>query len=307
MDNCKHFVASLSHFIHQQFIWFLVGSYTVAAFFPALGLWMRDVSLGEITLVHERTRLSLPALMLALLLLNAGLGVQICQLSNLLRSPWILASGLGANLLIPIGFILAVTQGMRFWHNPDEVQNILVGLALVASMPIAGASTAWSQNANGNVALSLGLVLFSTFLSPLTTPLALHSVGFVASGDYAQPMLHRPRDHPWLGPAPYGGAGCRPKHYLKASWMTIFPHGRGGPPSSSRRWRRCCQAGASRTRTSPSASNSRPVITWVQQASRSTSPATGAGTSQSRAVLSQPPVRTVLPSGLKATTQTVPL
>ena len=188
MDDCKHFVASLSHFIHQQFIWFVIGSYAVAAFFPAPGLWIRDVSLGEITFVHERTRLSLPVLMLALLLLNAGLGVELCQLKNLLRSPRIVVAGLVANLLIPIAFILAVTQGMLFWHNQDEVQNILVGLALVASMPIAGSSTAWSQNANGNLALSLGLVLFSTFLSPLTTPLALHSVGFMATGDYAEDL-----------------------------------------------------------------------------------------------------------------------
>ena len=74
---------------------------------------------------------------------------------------------------------------MDAWHNPDEVQNILVGLALVASMPIAGSSTAWSQNADGDLALSLGLVLGSTLLSPLTTPLALHAVGFMARGDYA--------------------------------------------------------------------------------------------------------------------------
>jgi BASS family bile acid:Na+ symporter len=77
---------------------------------------------------------------------------------------------------------------MSLWHNPDEVQNILVGLALVASMPIAGSSTAWSQNANGNLALSLGLVLFSTFLSPLTTPIALHSVGLMTIGDYSEDL-----------------------------------------------------------------------------------------------------------------------
>ena len=70
---------------------------------------------------------------------------------------------------------------MDAWHNPDEVQNILVGLALVASMPIAGSSTAWSQNANGDMALSLGLVLGSTLLSPLTTPMALHAVGFMTT------------------------------------------------------------------------------------------------------------------------------
>jgi BASS family bile acid:Na+ symporter len=77
---------------------------------------------------------------------------------------------------------------MRPWHNPDEVQNILVGLALVASMPVAGSSTAWSQNANGDLALSLGLVVCSTLLSPLTTPAALHWVGLLTTGDYSEDL-----------------------------------------------------------------------------------------------------------------------
>ena len=93
-----------------------------------------------------------------------------------------------ANLIVPIVFILVVTQAMTGWHNADEVQNILVGLALVASMPIAGSSTAWAQNADGDLALSLGMVLFSTLLSPITTPLALHSVGLMATGDYAEDL-----------------------------------------------------------------------------------------------------------------------
>src|SRR5262249_62230029 len=77
---------------------------------------------------------------------------------------------------------------MRVWHNPDEVQVILVGLALVAAMPIAGSSTAWTQNANGDLALGLGLVLFSTFLSPITTPLTFDCVEQMASGEYAQAL-----------------------------------------------------------------------------------------------------------------------
>jgi BASS family bile acid:Na+ symporter len=188
MDSHRTFLASLSHFVHRQFIWLVVGSYAIAGIFPAFGLWIRGVSLGEITLFGERTNLSLPVLMLALLLLNAGLGVQTAQLRHLLRSPGPLLLGLAANLLIPVAFIFAMTRGMWLWHNPDEVQNLLVGLALVASMPIAGSSTAWAQNANGDLALSLGLVLGSTLLSPLTTPLALHAAGLMATGDYAEDL-----------------------------------------------------------------------------------------------------------------------
>lgn len=182
--------ARVTHLIHRNFLWFLLGSYAVATFYPKPGLWLRNVSLGRLNFESGALRISLSMLMLSFLLLNAGLGIEPSQLKRLLRRPLTLAGGLAANLLIPVAFIFCVTQAMRFWHNPDEVQNILVGLALVASMPIAGSSTAWSQNANGNMALSVGLVLISTLLSPITTPFALHAVGLMATGDYSED-LHR--------------------------------------------------------------------------------------------------------------------
>ncbi|PQO41942.1 bile acid:sodium symporter family protein [Blastopirellula marina] len=168
--------ATLSHYVHRRFIWLVLGSYVVAALAPSLGLQIRSVTWGAI---------SLPMLMLAFLLFNAGMGVDLAALKQLRNTPWPLLLGLAANVFIPLAYIGTVMLTMRMWHNPDEVQNILVGLALVASMPIAGSSTAWSQNANGNLALSLGLVLGSTLLSPLATPLVLHAVGFMTTGDYS--------------------------------------------------------------------------------------------------------------------------
>jgi BASS family bile acid:Na+ symporter len=188
MDGHESRLAGLLHFVHKKFLWLMIGSYAVAAIAPSLGLWVRDVSLGEIHAVGSKTRISLPMAMLAFLLLNAGMGVELGKIRVLLRSRNLLTAGLLANLFIPILFILGVTKLMGGWHNADEVQNILVGLALVASMPIAGSSTAWAQNADGELALSLGMVLLSTLLSPLTTPLALHSVGLMATGDYAQDL-----------------------------------------------------------------------------------------------------------------------
>jgi bile acid:Na+ symporter, BASS family len=178
-----------SHYLNRHLFWFLLVSYAVAAVFPSFGSWIRDASFGRIALFGTDTMVSLPMLMLSFLLLNAGLGVKADELNSLIRSPAIVLTGLAANLFIPIAFIFLVSQVLRPWRPPDEpdaVQNILVGLALIASMPIAGSSTAWSQNANGNLALSLGLVAFSTILSPLTTPLALYSVGLMARGEYSQ-------------------------------------------------------------------------------------------------------------------------
>jgi BASS family bile acid:Na+ symporter len=188
MDGHEGLLDKLSHFVHKHLLWLMIGSYAVAACAPSLGLRIRDVSVGEIALFGQTMRVSLSMLMLASLLLNAGLGVKWDQIREMLRSPNLLGAGLVANLLIPIVFILGVTRLMAGWHNADEVQNILVGLALVASMPIAGSSTAWAQNADGELTLSLGMVLFSTLLSPLTTPIALHSVGLMATGDYAEDL-----------------------------------------------------------------------------------------------------------------------
>ena len=188
MDGHEEPLEKLSHLVHTHLLWLMIGSYAVAAFAPRPGLWVRDSAVGEIALFGSRTRMSLSMLMLAALLLNAGLGVQWDKIRAMLRSPNLLGAGLAANLLIPIAFILVVSRAMVGWHNADEIQNILVGLALVASMPIAGSSTAWAQNADGELTLSLGMVLFSTLLSPVTTPLALHSVGLMATGDYAEDL-----------------------------------------------------------------------------------------------------------------------
>ena len=165
-----------------------MSSYVVAAMLPGFGLWIRNLNMGSVPLFQGILVFSLPPIMLASLLFNAGLGVRRAELKHMLRKPLVLLGGVFGNVVAPMAFITAVSFAMRFWHNPEEVQQILVGLALVASMPIAGASTAWSQNANGNLALSLGLVLATTLLSPLLTPMVLHAVGFVTTGDYSDDL-----------------------------------------------------------------------------------------------------------------------
>ena len=125
MNREQGWINELSHFVHKQFLYLLVGSYAVAACYPAAGLWLKDVSLGEIAVFGTRSKISLSMLMLAWLLLTTGLGVPISRIRQMLRSPRLLIAGLAANLLIPITFIVVVTNAMRGWHNADEVQNIL--------------------------------------------------------------------------------------------------------------------------------------------------------------------------------------
>jgi BASS family bile acid:Na+ symporter len=151
---------------------------------------MRDARPLSVVTGEAGSTPTLPPLLLAVLLFHAGLRVQGERLRRVARRPTVLLAGLAANLAVPVLYLLSLIPLLRTWHSPSESAMILVGLALVAAMPVAGSSTGWTQSSNGDLALSLGLVLFSTLLSPLSTPLALKLVGVTAPFGSGE-ALHR--------------------------------------------------------------------------------------------------------------------
>jgi BASS family bile acid:Na+ symporter len=181
----KFFMARLraiAHFLHAQLLWLLIMAYIVAALLPGPGLELRSISFGS---VGPGLWLNMPSLLLAVLLFNAGLGTRLGALRKIRESRVVLAAGALANLVVPVLAIFGASILLYHWHNAEEVQDLLTGMVLVASMPIAGSSTAWTQNADGDLTVSLGLVLVSTALSPFTTPLLLHTGSWLTTGDYA--------------------------------------------------------------------------------------------------------------------------
>ena len=48
MDNRRFTFLALSQFVHHHLLWFLIGAYTIAAVFPTAGLWIRNVTFGDI-------------------------------------------------------------------------------------------------------------------------------------------------------------------------------------------------------------------------------------------------------------------
>ena len=179
-----------SHFLHRHLLKFIVASYVLAAAWPAFGLWIKDAAIVDFATRGGRVSMTIPKLLLGLLLFNAGLRAKLGRVGGIVRRPGMMIAGLAANLAVPLLFLALMVPALRAWHNPDEAAVVLVGLALVTAMPIAGSSTGWAQAADGDMALSLGLVLGSTLLSPLTTPASLHALGAIAPGHYGAD-LHR--------------------------------------------------------------------------------------------------------------------
>ena len=158
----------------------------LGALVPRVGVLLRRTSIGSVTWFGNKpVGLVVPTLLLALMLFNAGLGVRTEDIASMLKRPKLLLVGLAANAVLPIVFIGIAAFLLRSWADADETQNLLVGLALIGAMPVAGGSTVCAQNADGDVPLFVGLVLGTTLLSPFTIPLALRAVALMTHGDYS--------------------------------------------------------------------------------------------------------------------------
>jgi len=179
-------LSSLAHFLHARLLWLLLAVYILAALLPGPALALRAISFAPGAGAVLGVPLTLPAVLLAVLLFNAGFGARISAMRRLGQSSLVLGAGTLVNLAAPVLAILATSVLLRFWDNPAEVQNVLTGMVLIASMPIAGSSTAWAQNAEGDLTVSLGLVFLSTALSPLTTPLLLRAGSSITTGAWSR-------------------------------------------------------------------------------------------------------------------------
>ena len=71
-----------------------------------------------------------------------------------------------AKLVVPTTTVFVVATIVTAVTDDIVIVQMLLGLALVAAMPAAGSSPAWTQTAGGDVALSLGIVVGSTLLGP---------------------------------------------------------------------------------------------------------------------------------------------
>ncbi|MHA6764095.1 bile acid:sodium symporter [Streptacidiphilus sp. PAMC 29251] len=176
--------ARLGAVLQRQLLWIMLAAYTLAALLPGPGVAIRGVSLGRV----GAAELPLQAGLLALVVFNAGLTAKVEQLPTLLRHPGPLLLGVLINALLPTVLLAAASVAASGWHSQREAQSLLTGLALIGAMPVAAGATVFSQGSDGNATLSLGLVLGSTLLSPVTIPLGLYLAGFLASGDYASDL-----------------------------------------------------------------------------------------------------------------------
>ncbi|MHA6761354.1 sodium-dependent transporter [Streptacidiphilus sp. PAMC 29251] len=167
--------------LQRQLLWIMMGAYLLAGLLPGPGQVLRAVPLAR----FGTADFPLQAGLLSLVVFNAGLTAKAEHLPALLRRPGPLALGVAINALLPTLLLALASVGAQGWHSAREAQSLLAGLALVGAMPVAAGATVFAQGSEGSTTLSLGLVLGSTLLSPLTIPHGLGLGALLTTGSYA--------------------------------------------------------------------------------------------------------------------------
>jgi|GEM_PF-174358 len=158
-------------FLQQHLLWCLVVVYALGSLgLPHVG------ALGSLKELGLDDRLPL-RLLLFVILFNAGLGVDWGRAREVKRYASLLLVGWAAGVAIPLAGVMVASILGHLFGLPAAYKALLGGFFVVAAMPVAGASAAWSQNTEANLVLSLGLVLFSTLISPLIGAVALAVAG----------------------------------------------------------------------------------------------------------------------------------
>lgn len=171
----------VAHFVRRRFLWLLVAAYALAFLWTAPGLAMRSWEWSPAG--GANVPFSFVLLLLAVMLFSAALLTDVSQIRILSHHPLVLAVALLTVWLGPA--LLVILAG---WLIPPTIDGqptaaLLVGLALVASMPVANSSVGWTQNADGNLGLALALVVISILVCPWVTPNLLNLLGMSLSSD----------------------------------------------------------------------------------------------------------------------------
>ncbi|MEU1529344.1 bile acid:sodium symporter [Streptomyces fagopyri] len=172
--------------------WAVGAAYLAAATVSAPGLWLRRPHMigdgGNIE-VALRT----PHLLLSLVLFTAGLQVPLHQLRALLVRPAPLLTGLVLHLVAPLLIIPGVAFALHRTPDSDGGSGLIAAMILIVAMPVAAGATVWTSRGEGDQPTTVGLVLASTIVGPLTIPVTMTALCPLLRGGYAEALTHAAR------------------------------------------------------------------------------------------------------------------
>ncbi|MFM9057798.1 MAG: bile acid:sodium symporter [Planctomycetaceae bacterium] len=148
--------------LDAAFVLVLLAVYALAAVCPAPG-----------PLVSPALGVRTAQVVLAVLLFVAGLRTAVpADLREVVRRAALVAAGV-AGRIVPLAAMLACLALVPGGPGQSLAGDIALGLTLVAAMPAANTSTAWTRRSSGDLTVCAGIIVATTLLSPVVIPATL--------------------------------------------------------------------------------------------------------------------------------------
>ncbi|MEV3856467.1 sodium-dependent transporter [Streptomyces sp. NPDC050095] len=176
-----------THLLRRHLGWAVCLAYLTALLLPGPGVWLRHphlVPLGP----GRHLSLHTAASLLSLVLFSAGLQVPVRSLARLLRRPGVVLTGVALHLAAPLLIIPPLVFLMRGTPDADGGSGLVTAMILIVAMPVAAGATVWTGKGQGDQPTTVGLVLASTLVSPLTIPLTVRVLAPLLGGGYADTL-----------------------------------------------------------------------------------------------------------------------
>ncbi|MEM7812288.1 MAG: bile acid:sodium symporter [Planctomycetota bacterium] len=169
-----HAAAAVAAWMRHRFLLLLLAVYAVAVAVPWPGMWLRERE-------FLTDGMPLTRVLLTVLLFNAGLAVSAKGLSESFGRPQVLVFAVFLRFLIAGAVALFAAATL-----PAAMGGVVIGLTLMAVVPAAGSSPAWTHASGGLVSTSLGIVAVSTLCGPIAGSLLFGLVGPFLAGDHQE-------------------------------------------------------------------------------------------------------------------------
>lgn len=184
-------IVKFSTLFQNYFLFVLFFLYTLSVVFPAPGIFLNELSFGHLSMSSNHTfSITTPMVFLSIILFNASLCISNKDLKKIHKYFYLILAGVAGNFFL--GFVIAALfrVPLSLFVSPDNVQQMLIAIAILTAVPIAGTATAWTQTVKGNLTLTLGMLLATTMMCPVLTPLIFHAFTLFAHGEYVDKLQY---------------------------------------------------------------------------------------------------------------------
>lgn len=192
MNRWSNAPVALAKLIRKSLFFFILATYFLGAFLPGPGESLRNIDLSTDWDFGGWAPGGIPARfsmwMVAILLVCGAASTDLSKLIEVVRRPIEMLLALLCVWLPPVLLVIFCSVIFRSLF-PGELSSsaasLLLGMALIAAMPVANSAVGWTHQSNGNMVWAIGLVIMSIAVCPWLAPQLLWLMGLSLSASDA--------------------------------------------------------------------------------------------------------------------------